>query len=147
LKARDDETPSLVMTRASWIPTGQSFAIVTTYLLAIGFPASSTFGTAVTPACEKLNWSAFSKFAPAMVISTLVPTRPPIGIVVRIRGAGRQTACAHPVIVIKCRTVSVIKPMTASIQIRGTWNCLWNTKRIPDRNVGFMIVFITSLNG
>jgi hypothetical protein len=67
---------------------------VTTYLFGSGFPAASSLRVAVIRGSEKASSSASSKCSPLIVISTWAPAFPPIGIVVRSRGAGRHTDCA-----------------------------------------------------
>ena len=75
-KARDDEIPSRDNTRASCTPWGASAAMVTTNVLASGFPASETFGFAVILGSEKSSSFAPSMFSPVIVTSKLVPALP-----------------------------------------------------------------------
>src|SRR6056297_1960136 len=73
------------------MPMGQSSEMVTVYCFGTGWPSASCFAVAVMPGCRKTNSLASSTESPLIVTSKVVPTCPPIGIVVSRRGAGRQT--------------------------------------------------------
>src|SRR5258708_4633778 len=69
--------------------------MATMYRLGSGTPAALSLGVAVMRGSEKVNSSASSRFSPPIVISNCEPAFPPIGMVVRRRGAGRPTDWAN----------------------------------------------------
>ena len=67
--------------------------MVTTYLFSSALPDGSSLRLAVMCGSEKRRSPTSSKCSPVMTTSTSVPTFPPMGMVVKSRGAGRPTDC------------------------------------------------------